>query len=243
MPKHIHLLLLGLLVSVVAGCAATPEPAVQPPTQTPWIVVVTATPGIEAEVVQAPQATQTPWIIIVTPTRAKSATATRGEPTLVASEETIAPTEPAVATLTATRTVQASAPANTIAPSSLKYAAPTLVEPHDRRRVSWNSTLYLKWTSVGDLAEDEYYHLHLERPPPTQAVDWWGDWVYTKNTEYVLEQPFLVPFHLAQEHGSAEGYWWVRVVRKTGEDGSGKPQGVDIGAPSERRTVILEPRP
>lgn len=240
MPKHIHLLLIGLLVSVVAGCGATPEPAVQPPTQTPWIVVVTATPGVESEVVQA---TQTPWVIVVTPTRVKSATATRGEPTLAASEVTVAPTEPAEATITAVSTAQPSAPTNTVAPPSLKYAAPTLLEPHDRRRVSWNSTLYLKWTSVGELSEDEYYHLHLERPPPTQGVDWWGDWVYTKATEYVLEQPFLVPFHLAREHGSAEGYWWVRVVRKTGEDESGKPLGVDIGAPSERRTVILEPRP
>ena len=161
----------------------------------------------------------------------------------MASEVSVAPTEPAEATMATALTAQPPTPTKTVAPSSLKYAAPTLLEPHDRRRVSWNSTLYLKWTSVGELSEDEYYHLHLERPPPTQGVDWWGDWVYTKDTEYVLGQPFLVPFHLAEEHGSAEGYWWVRVVRKTGEDENGKPLGVDIGAPSEKRTVILEPRP
>lgn len=109
--------------------------------------------------------------------------------------------------------------------------------------VAWKSTVFLKWQSVGELADDEYYHIHLERPPKTEGEQWYGDYLYTKDTELLLERTFLAPFHLAQEHGHAVVYWWVRVVQQVGEDENEKPVGIDIGVYSEKRTLILEPKP
>ena len=52
-----------------------------------------------------------------------------------------------------------------------------------------------------------------------------------------LRSAFLAPFHLPSEQGQAEVYWWVRVVRKTGEDENGKPVGVDI-EPAQREANL-----
>jgi hypothetical protein len=109
--------------------------------------------------------------------------------------------------------------------------------------VAWKSTVFLKWQSVGELADDEYYHIHLERPPKTEGEQWYGDYLYTKDTELLLERTFLAPFHLSLEHGHAVVYWWVRVVQQVGEDENEKPVGIDIGMNSEKRTLILEPKP
>jgi hypothetical protein len=109
--------------------------------------------------------------------------------------------------------------------------------------VGWKDTITLVWQGVGELGADEYYHVHMDRPPPTAGVEWYGDYIYTKDTTLLVEASFLAPFHLAEEHGSAEVYWWVRVVRKTGEDENGKPVGVDISSPSEKRFFVVAPRP
>jgi hypothetical protein len=239
------LLVAGALTIALTGCGATPEPTPAPPSQTPWIIVVTATPGAE-EAVEA-QPTQTPWIIVATPTGSGAAkpAPTKAKATVTGEPEGQAPeqatTEP-TASDTASPTAKPPAPTRTTSPSALKYPAPELEEPPDTYHVSWRSTVLLEWTSVADLDADEYYHVHIERPPTSEAVGWWGDYVYTKDTELLVEQAFLVPFHLAEEHGAAAGYWWVRVVRKTGEDDSGKPVGVDVSPPSERRILIFEPR-
>jgi hypothetical protein len=68
-----RVVVLLLLVGILSGCGATPEPTVPSPTQTPWIIVVTATPGSESVGQVLP--TQTPWIVTVTPARPKAATA------------------------------------------------------------------------------------------------------------------------------------------------------------------------
>jgi hypothetical protein len=111
------------------------------------------------------------------------------------------------------------------------------------RPVAWKSTLILKWSSVGDLAADEYYYLHLDRPPTTPGMEYYGDYVFTKETEFTLETSFLAPFHPPAVEGQAVVYWWVSVVRQTGEDQSGKPIGVDISLPSDKWTLILDPKP
>jgi hypothetical protein len=245
--------ILGLLLTLafvaafvagfVAACGTTPGPTEPAATQTPWIVVVTATPG--PQTVAETEPTQTPWVIVATPTPTRMAAATpTTEPMTSPAVTPTSPTETAEPTQTeAAPTAAAPAPTNTTSTSELKYPAPVLVDPPNNRPVSWNGELTLIWEPVGELAEDEYYHVHLERPPKTEAVDWWGDYVYTKDTELVLQSPFLAPFHYAAEHGHAVVYWWVRVVRKTGEDEAGKPLGVDLSAPSEKRTLILDPKP
>ena len=227
----IVLVALIALVGVLAGCGATPEPTEPPPTQTPWIIIVTATAG-PTEAARA-QPSQTPWIIVATPT-----------PTLAKAEATAAPEESATESPSATEE-PAQEPAATSEPAveDLTYPPPALLEPPDGRPVSWKNTVLLKWSSVGELAEDEYYHLHLERRPEAEGQDWYGDYIYTRENEYLAGAEFLAPFHPPEEYGKGIVYWWVRVVRKTGEDESGKPVGVDIGGHSEERTLVLDAKP
>jgi hypothetical protein len=98
-----------------------------------------------------------------------------------------------------------------------------------------------KWVSVGELAADEFYVLELYRPART-GLDAYGDYFYVKETEYVWEGSAKDPFHPPAGQGDAVVEWWVRVVHKTGEDSSGKAIGIDISAPSEKRTLILRPK-
>lgn len=231
------LVLLVALAGVLLGCGATPEPTEPPPTQTPWIVVVTATPG--PEMVAGLQPTQTPWIIVATPTRGSQARATSAAP---AAETESAPSTPEVVQTT-TAVPGPTATTTRTAPAELRYPAPALLEPPRDRPVSWKSTVLLKWSSVGTLASDEYYHLHLERRPEAEGQDWYGDYVYSKEPQFLAEGAFLAPFHPPHEYGQGTVFWWVRVVRKTGEDTNGKPLGVDIGEFSGERTLILEPKP
>jgi hypothetical protein len=232
------LLALCVVAGLLAACGGTPEPTVLPPTQTPWIVVVTATPGA-GDVAQV-QPTQTPWIIIATATSTAGAEPTTEAPT--ATSPTQSPTA-SRATPTKETTSQPPRPTSTPDTANLKYPPPALLEPPDGIVISWGSTVTLEWSSVGKLAEDEYYHVHLERRPKTAGEQWYGDYVYTKDTDYLADRAFLAPFRLQPDQGQAIVYWWVRVVRETGEDEAGKPVGVDIGAYSEERTFKLEPSP
>lgn len=237
------LVLTATLAAALAGCGSTPEPTVPPPTQTSWIVVVTATsrPEEQAEVQPTLPPAATPSRQAEAP-QTETATArpegTGAGPTGTSPAATAEPTQTEAAP-----TPESPEPANTPETEDFKYPPPVLLEPPDNRPVSWNSTVLLKWSSVGELAEDEFYHVHLERPPKTEAEQWYGDYVYTKDTEFLVEGAFLAPFHLPAEQGHGVVYWWVRVVRRTGEDASGKPTGIDIGAPSEKRTFITEPKP
>lgn len=238
------LVTLSAIIGILAGCGATPEPTEPPATQTPWIVVVTATPKPEGAAKVEP--TQTPWIIVATLT--PKGTATTPTPKETATKEGVSTKPSPTTTAEATETEAGPTPApptptNTPDAADLVYPPPALLDPPDGRPVSWKSSVVLKWSSVGELAEDEYYHLHLERRPTTEGQEWYGDYVYTKKPEYWAEVAFLAPFHAPEEVGRATVYWWVRVVRKTGEDENDKPTGVDIGAHSEERTLILDPKP
>jgi hypothetical protein len=225
-----RLLALVLLAGWLGSCGSTPQPTDAPPTQTPWIIIVTATPGLVGQM--EPEPTQTPWIIIATPT--PSSVGVRPPATATPS-----PTE-AETRVTATPT--ATQPSGSDV-TEFKYPSPTLVDPPNGRPVGWQGTVTLVWRGVGELAADEYYHVHLDRPPRSSGEQWYGDYVYTKETTHLVDQSFLAPFHLTQEQGRTNVYWWVRVVRKTGEDENGKPIGVDIGSPSEKRYFTVEPRP
>jgi hypothetical protein len=109
--------------------------------------------------------------------------------------------------------------------------------------VPWKGNALLKWSSVGQLAADEYYHLHLDRPPMTTAMSYYGDYVYLKDNQFLLDGSFLAAFRPPAVQGQAVVYWWVWVVRKTGVDETGKPIGQDISLPSEKRTLVVDPKP
>jgi hypothetical protein len=103
--------------------------------------------------------------------------------------------------------------------------------------------LTLEWEPAGELAEDEYYRVDVFRPSKTEGMEEYGDYLYVKEPSPVLERSFLAPFHPPEVQGDADVQWWVRVVRKTGEDANGKPLGLDLSAQSKRRTLIFEPKP
>jgi hypothetical protein len=139
---------------------------------------------------------------------------------------------------------QATAPKPTVTPESVayEYPAPVLLKPPVDQPVSWRSTVLVQWSPVGTLAAGEYYHLRVYRPT-TPGLEDYGDYVFTKQTEYRLERTFLAPFHPPAGGGQAVVYWWVSVVRKTGEDQNGKPIGIEISLPSDKWTLVLDPKP
>jgi hypothetical protein len=242
MQKTLSLLVLcSALAGLLVGCGTTPAPTKAPPTQTPWIIVVTATPGPEEAAEVLP--TQTPWIVVATPTRT-SRPASIATATPATTERATPGSGTAVAPIGTPELTQVPATAtNTPEPEALIYQAPVLVDPPNEVLYGWRSTILLKWSAVGELAPDEYYRLELERPPQTKVQKWYGDYVFTKDTSFLVRGAFLAPFHLPAEQGQARVYWSVRVVRQTGVDESGKPIGVDISQPSEKRTFRLEPKP
>jgi hypothetical protein len=234
---------LVLMGMVVAGCGTTPEPTAPPPTQTPWIVIVTSTAKAERTTQVQPTETARPAAVAAVATKGATATPTeRVEPTPGTPGPTVEATEPQPSPTSMEATVPPLTPTATSEAVTLVYDSPTLLEPPPNRPVSWRSTVLLKWTSVGELAEDEYYNLELQRPAKTPE-DWYGDYIFTKVTEYLLPTSFLAPFHFPEVKGQAVVYWWVRVVRQTGEDQSGKPIGIDISLPSGKSTLILDPKP
>lgn len=228
-------------LALLVGCGTTPQPTEPPPTQTPWVVIVTSTAGATQEAATAPARQPTAAATEPAPTRTPAPAGTAAATATLQAAETPSPT--ATATAAAAGATSAPRPTNTRGAATLKYPPPVLLEPPANRPVSWDSTVLMIWAPVGELAEDEYYHVHMERRPRTAQEPWYGDYVYTKDSQFLAEGAFLAPFHPAQEHGHGIVYWWVRVVRKTGEDQNGKPIGIDISPSSEERTLILEPKP
>jgi hypothetical protein len=128
-------------------------------------------------------------------------------------------------------------------PPEAKYPPPALQAPPDEVPISWGYSVLLEWSSVGELAEDEYYRVQLDAYREVNDEPWYGDYVFVKDTSFRVEEAFLAPFHPPAEQGRAVVYWWVEVVRKTGEDAEGKPLGEPLSQPSEKRTFITESKP
>jgi hypothetical protein len=235
--------LLLVFSSILAACGATPTPVPAEPTSTvaPTIIILTPTPQpVSAATEQATEAAPAEPTATTAPTEKATA-----EPTKRATEAPEATAEPEETAAEPTETSAAQPPPPTRTPEMAEtiYPPPVLLEPPNNRPVRWRESVPLIWSSVGELAEDEYYHLHLERRPQTEGQEWYGDYVYTKETEFLVEPSFLAPFHPPNAQGHGFVYWWVRVVRKTGEDENGKPIGIDLSPSSEERVFIVEPKP
>lgn len=288
------LVLLGIVVVLASSCAPTLETLPSVATQTPWIVVVTATPGEEggdkaqptqtARVVMITATlgppkpaetlpTQTPWIVVATPTTAKKATkAPTKRPTrTAAATATLAPTG-AVAAATGTEVANTPVPATdtppppaltptlpeptntTVAasptptsttsdPGGQIYPPPELIEPTNEAQIEWDWTVVFDWMPVGDLAADEYYRLSLDRPGRQDAWPYYGDWVLTKDPTFNWSGSAKEPFHPPTGTGTALAYWWVTVVRKIGEDETGRAIVKEISAQSEQREMLIPAKP
>ncbi len=115
-------------------------------------------------------------------------------PTLVAAATLAATLEadtatplPPTATPAATATEAAATPAAATEPTAtpvpaLKYPSPELLGPPDAYPLGWKAGIVLKWRPVGQLAEDEFYHLHLEAFRRMDVAHWYGDYLFTKDT-------------------------------------------------------------
>jgi len=233
---------LALVLALVAlsACGSAPAVTTPAPTQTARIIVVTKL------VTLPPQPTQTPWIVVATPTRTRAAAVT---PTgKVTKEATANPTAAGTAAPGATTSTMPGAtatqtPTLTARPTATpKYAAPVLLSPALEERISRRYNAVLRWQSVGNLAEDEYYHVKLRAFLADGTTDWYGDYRYVKDTTYTVEDSFMNTLRAPEQYGPTWVYWWVSVVRKTGQDENGKPVGVEISPPSDTWFFIAEPK-
>lgn len=180
---------------IVSSATFTPPP---PPTPT-------GTPALSSTV--APSATFTPP---PAPTNTPAPTPT---PMVIVVTATPTPEPLPTATPEVTNTPTGSAllePTATPAPA-LKYPAPTLLEPEDRSVVP-GVINYLKWESVGPLADDEWYAVRLiffQQGKPVYEGD------QTKIPEWQVPERFYY-----QADGPALGYRWFVFVERQNSDGS-----------------------
>jgi hypothetical protein len=240
-------LALILTLALLNACGSTPTATAPAPSATAQAIVVT-------ELVTLPlQPTQTPWIIVATPTPVPTASVSRTRaavtPTVDVTENPMAKPGATTTTTTTPGTTATQAPARpapTLTPrpsATPKYSAPILSEPPYGVSISWSYKALLIWQPVGDLAEDEYYCVRLDAYRESDQSPWYGDYVFTKDSSFLAGDAFLAPFHPPESQGRANVYWWVSVVRKTGEDQAGKPVGVEISPPSDKWLFVAEPKP
>ena len=247
LPAVLTLILAPVLLS---ACGSAPSATTPAPTATRWVFVITDVVVATGVVTPPPQPTQTPWIIVATPTptRAAAVTPTMEVPKKTTAKPTTTDTvRPGATTTPGTTATQApTRPSPTLTPrpsATPKYAAPVLSEPPYGVSISWSYKALLIWQPVGDLAEDEYYCVRLDAYRESDQSPWYGDYVFTKDSSFLAGDAFLAPFHPPESQGRANVYWWVSVVRKTGEDLAGKPVGVEISPPSEGWLFVAEPKP
>ena len=149
-----QILALTLCLALLVACGGTPVATDPPPTQTPWIVVVTSTPAPQETSEASPAAT------------VPSASTPRATATRRAGGATPSPAVTEVSVLPATSGVTAEpqievnqVPTEAPLTRVMIYPPPSLLDPPQDQPVSWGSTMLLQWTSVGELAEGEVREL------------------------------------------------------------------------------------
>ena len=234
---------IAILVIIVIRGSTVPEPIVAP---TPLVKVITATRPEEVEPSHSPAPTETlsPTSTSL-PTDTPPATETI-EPTKtqLPATPTASVTRPASPTATKQATAVPSTPEPTRAAASASPApadravhpAPDLAEPQDGATYSGcKEQITFRWTSVGDLAEDEYYALSIDHNLGT-------DEIWTKKADWSIQDidPFMDKSHnyLCSLKPTA---WYVLVKRQTGASSEGQPSGPARGAVSQKRTITWAP--
>lgn len=204
--------------TIEAALMGTPRrPTPQVPTLTPaGVLEATAQALARLYLTQTaeamPTATDTPTAApartvtiapTMTPTRAPTQTPTARPPTLTPRPPTATPTPPS-------------------------RPAPTLREPPDGSGFSGREAqIILRWDSVGQLAEDEYYVVVILF---SHGPDIWRDEHWVKETS--LQVPAYLP-----DISSGDRYEWnVTVMRQTGTKPNGMKEGVAVGPASASRS-------
>ncbi|MCB0158474.1 MAG: hypothetical protein KDD83_10130, partial [Caldilineaceae bacterium] len=129
------------------------------------------------------------------------------------------------------------APADSETPSAedasatITTDAPTILSPQDGSAFDQNAIILLEWTPVKpQLADDELYMITIHFEHTDQI---WTDKAWTRNTSWHLnEHKYLLDVATGTRFE-----WSVKLIRQTGEDGSGVPIG-DALSPSSATRVF-----
>jgi LysM repeat protein len=109
------------------------------------------------------------------------------------------------------------------------YPAANLLLPQDGATFDLsNDSVTLQWAAVGELRENEYYHvsvLDVTEGSGTRRLD-----EYVKDTKYIVPTGFRP--NLNQPHVMR---WWVEPVRQTGTNARGEPIYESAGLTSSQR--------
>lgn len=113
---------------------------------------------------------------------------------------------------------------------ALRYDAPPLLWPPNGARIQGGGlSVLLSWVSVGILADDEHYVVELS---------WTADGVARDLRRWTKATAWRVPEELFPGPAGASFEWQVVVRRQTGVNLRGEPVGLQVGAPSERRSFL-----
>ena len=227
----------ALVASPGATVVAPAEVVLSPTVAAPTVVatlepigttVPTETPSPTAAATMTPSPTGSPTAMATeepSPTPRREISTSTPVPT---ATPTPAPTRTPTLTLTPTRTAT---PTATPTPT-LSYPVPKLLAPPDKEYFSGAETrIELRWTSVGLLADDEWYGLSIRYRHNGQPVDS-GDWL--KGTSWVIPDYFA-----GQADEPERRYEWsVVVVKEVGKNADGGRRGVEISPRSEARSFV-----
>jgi hypothetical protein len=211
-PEGIESLVAGIIPLGTEAATATPTPAPAPRTATPS-PTFTAMPAPT----DTPKPTQAPTKQPAKATAEPKATPKPPTPTptpvIIVVTATPTPQPPPTARLAATSTpvpAESPVPTETLT-ATYKYTAPVLLEPANDNRMQ-GRLLLLKWQSVGNLADDEWYAIRLIYLQQGQPV-YQGDDV--KTTDWRVPERFYY-----QADGPALQYRWYVYVESKNPDGS-----------------------
>jgi hypothetical protein len=223
----------GLVPSPTPGSAeSTQVLASDPrPTSTAWptssstpttTATATATPEPPTDTAIASPPTDTP--------PAPTDTATPRPPTdtpVPPTESPVSPTNTLVPTPSSTPVPSPRPTRPPATPTDVPFPAPVLLAPLNGHLFSEGEEIVLAWLPVGSLPADVFYVPTVSYSH--QGATWSDETPWTQNTRWTLsEHRYLLDL-------SDDGlfYWTVQVMRKTGEDGNGRPVGRPVSPVSE----------
>jgi len=126
-----------------------------------------------------------------------------------------------------------------------KYEAPKLLSPDDKAPFGPGYQPQFRWTSVGTLAKDEYYHITFRvMGQDGKIVKWSGH--NTQDTSWLpneVQAETLMP--PAGETASYYVSWWVAVYQRVSGDPAGNLDqwdGMQISPDSEWRNIEMAPK-
>jgi hypothetical protein len=113
-----------------------------------------------------------------------------------------------------------------------QLSAPALVGPSDGQTFTQNDEVVLQWQAASPLPEDAFYAIAVAYSHHGQT--WYDETPWTKDTRWALsEHPYLLDL---SDDGRFR--WWVQVMRKSGENGEGKPTGLALSPKSSERVLL-----